>query len=573
MVALDIRCEYAQNRKKRRTRLGVFWYRYSKALDGCAVLLLLPIFSVALSNRCCIAFFPSPCLLSQSPRSDGTNFGCLYDGVTAGGLINCHAAQAFAEYTLRWLAVNQPRLSIERDSCQLAFSQLFNECTHFSNNPGGDRQAEGGSATGVAASIVRRKRRLVLVGASIGDAACIVLNPGEDAAAVTKWHRVETNPKDSGGELMMSIGVQGIITAFVYPVTPNSMVILSTDGLTDNVLRSDLNRLLPLIVCSKFFEDGVEKPYPARHSRLPSFETVWELCKAAPRQELDRVSVGSATRRITNYVHWVTRSLFREEQRYYALELAVKKLRGLEDAAAALTIISQTLEQYALPSTARASAQPATPSKPTHSLFVDDDGSDDDADGAVKRDSSRQQEGEAGKRAAAETTSDAVETGAKTETAAQTAETTSAATEEQTGASRAQDGTGEVNSEVAHSDAGAEAGAEAKAEAEAEAARVVKTAVPAATTGETRVSPVGFKASEVGAKVETQDFNSGRRARQVHHLLMQELRAVNTVADMTDILQHHLAAMQRARKAHRSAGKTDDAMVVVFRPLQKAASS
>lgn len=42
------------------------------------------------------------------PRN-GTNFGCVFDGVTAGGKINAMAAQAFAEFTVDWLLHNHTK--------------------------------------------------------------------------------------------------------------------------------------------------------------------------------------------------------------------------------------------------------------------------------------------------------------------------------------------------------------------------------------------------------------------------------------------------------------------------------
>ena len=350
---------------------------------------------------------------------------------------------------------------------------------------------------------MRRKRSgLTLVGASVGDAACFVITPDEGAVAVTKWHRTEANPKDSGGELMMSIGVQGSVTAFMRVVTPRDLVLLATDGLTDNVLRCDMGRILPLIVRSTFFQSAVEKQYPARHSRLPTYRDLAALCQDSPLQSLLQVSPANAVRRITNYLHWVTRSLYKQEQRYYALELAVKKISDLDDKARALDIITDTLRRYPLREESAASGNSgplaaglasSIKSRPrqrseTGEEYQDDDDDDDDDD-------------------------------------------------DSTGAG-ASDEEGDTASGAAAGDGSREA---------------------AAARGGGSRRDAAYQ----------QMRSSTKRCSRAS--LLEELGKAHDVAQMVSTLQGHLRELQQARKLHRSAGKTDDAMVVVFRPLQKRA--
>jgi hypothetical protein len=434
----------------------------------------------------------------------------MFDGVTAGGMINCHAAQAFAEYSLRWLGANQSRLGVSVEQSQQAFSDLFLQCTHFSNNPGGDRQAEGGSATGVVASVVRRKRKgLTLVGASVGDAACFVVPPDAAAEAVTKWHRTEANPKDSGGEMMMSIGVQGSVTAFARTVTPRDLIVLATDGLTDNVLRSDMGRILPLIICSSLFQTPTEKQYPARYSRLPTYKDIAALCHGFTMQSLLQVSPANAVRRITNYLRWVTRSLYKQEQQYYALELAVKKISDLDDTVAALAIIADTLRRYPLREESAASGS----SGPL-------------ASGAVAS-------GAGAHRAPKPRSRMRSETGEEYD-------------EGDTDSSEASD-----NEE--NSPGGAGRGGSADE--------------PVAGNDSLHLSPGA--AAEKGLTSYNVMRSSTRRYTRAS--LLEEVGRAANVRQMVDVLQNHLKELRQARKLHRSAGKTDDAMVVIFRPLQKRA--
>eukprot|EP00045_Choanoeca_perplexa_P016975 m.236559 g.236559 ORF g.236559 m.236559 type:complete len:407 (-) comp17414_c0_seq3:2731-3951(-) len=263
---------------------------------------------------------------------DGTNFGAVFDGVTAGGAVNAHAAQAFTDYTLRWFSQHKDVLSNMPTTLQPQLKLLFEQATSYENNPGGDHQAEGGSATAVVATFRRVPGpdvKFQLIGGYVGDAACVVLHPAHGARLVTKSRRREGCPSDTGGQLMMCMGISGKVLPLVHPIVPGTLVILTTDGFTDNVHRRDIENIVPLIVESTFFQDPVPTSVGLKHpGRLPDYEELFNLLRAAPRSELTAVTCHDATTRLGNYVQWVTRSLKAQEERFYTLSTELDEWRA-----------------------------------------------------------------------------------------------------------------------------------------------------------------------------------------------------------------------------------------------------
>ncbi|EGD81752.1 hypothetical protein PTSG_02464 [Salpingoeca rosetta] len=257
---------------------------------------------------------------------DGTNFGAVFDGVTAGGRVNAYAAQAFAEYALRWLAVHKHRLhQIEGERLHQEVHNLFRQCIAKENNPGGNMQAEGGSATGVIASCHRTQRgRLMLVGATIGDASAIVVDPDGGCRIVSRYQRSCASAKDTGGQLTMCMGVHGDINTFSEPLTEQSIVILTTDGFTDNILQSDFSNIIDVILRAPYFDDdpAMRTSVDSDLSRLPDLRELRQL--VGRLESLDSVPCRSMVVRVSNYLKWVTRALHAREQDFYALQIEMR---------------------------------------------------------------------------------------------------------------------------------------------------------------------------------------------------------------------------------------------------------
>lgn len=245
--------------------------------------------------------------------------------MTAGGKINAYAAQAFAEYTIKWLSKNHDKLRQGEGRIDLLALDVYTKCAAKENNRGRlnpDQTSEGGSATGVMAAIQPRSAELaVLNGASIGDAAAFVVHveTGE-AKLLTHVFRRGRNPKDTGGQIIMCIGINGEVWSFSEPVSKDSLIILTTDGFTDNVNMAEVTTLVPLILRSSFFDIVPEKGCsvvfgPKAH--LPSTKEI-EKIVAGTLEPLKSVSCPVAVTRLSNYIRWITEWLFQQEQEYYA---------------------------------------------------------------------------------------------------------------------------------------------------------------------------------------------------------------------------------------------------------------
>ncbi len=249
----------------------------------------------------------------------------MFDGVTAGGKINAYAAQAFAEYTIKWLSRNHDKLKQGEGRIDLLALDVYTRCSARSNNRGTtnpEQTSEGGSATGVMAAIQPRSAEIaILNGASIGDSAAIVVHAESgEAKLLTHVFRRGKNPKDTGGQIIMCIGINGEVWSFSEPVTKDSLVILATDGFTDNVNMAEVSTLVPLIIRSSFFDVVQETGCSVVFGPKAHLPTTRELEKivGATLEPLRSVTCPAAVTRLSNYVRWITEWLYQQEQEYYA---------------------------------------------------------------------------------------------------------------------------------------------------------------------------------------------------------------------------------------------------------------
>eukprot|EP00047_Mylnosiga_fluctuans_P005984 m.244048 g.244048 ORF g.244048 m.244048 type:complete len:384 (-) comp14376_c0_seq1:352-1503(-) len=264
---------------------------------------------------------------------NGTNFGCIFDGVTSGGKINAYAAQAFTDFFLNWLAENHAMFCYGADHSVIDVAKkAFEEATRAANNPGLENtecQAEGGSATGGIVAFDRIADDLaVLHGASIGDAAVISVSM-RDGLARQLNPVFRKHDRDTGGQLTMCFGVDGPVWCFSHEVHADEFIVLATDGLTDNIVHDELDRIVPLIMrCSIFdtivpFEcEEIFKSPPER----PGYLYMVKISKDA-LEPLSAVTCDNASRRLFHYVEWVTRFDFNMEEQFYMLSIRMREAK------------------------------------------------------------------------------------------------------------------------------------------------------------------------------------------------------------------------------------------------------
>lgn len=273
-----------------------------------------------------LACTPPPSALSISRLlRDGSNFGCVADGITAGGKVNAYAAQLISNYILCWLAEYHPSLSEDTIRLKVQLEKLFQLASHFKNNMPRSFNAEGGSTTLAFATfkpIPLEAKSCLMIAGSIGDSACIVLHPQHGARMVTRLNRVSRDQMDTGGQITMSMGVHGEACPHVHRVPLDCHIILSTDGLTDNIHKQEIQQIIPLIVSSPFFQKTPETTQ--FFAELPNYEQLFMLVKEHGRDRLVTVSCADAAIRLTNYLSWVTHGLRETEQSFFGLSNKMK---------------------------------------------------------------------------------------------------------------------------------------------------------------------------------------------------------------------------------------------------------
>ena len=301
--------------------------------------------------------------------ADGSVAACIFDGVTLGGRINAHAAQAFSSFTIGWLEKHLDK--VFASNIEEFTHNLFSRAQSQENNPGrADRakDAEGGAATGgyvllrpqrldTAAAASRRRRgraaRLkgvatmppsrsdnddvfVMRGAVIGDVAVIIVNgDAAETRQVNNVHRATMQGRtDTGGQLNMCGDISGELSCFESTITTSEILILATDGLTDNLREDCMSEIVHLLVRAPCFDEPQVRPCPwvvrqggangEVEGHLPTPEELMQYIHASlpnailqPLEDFSDVTSLAVTKRLTNYLSWVTGPKRDEEQRYY----------------------------------------------------------------------------------------------------------------------------------------------------------------------------------------------------------------------------------------------------------------
>lgn len=187
-------------------------------------------------------------------------------------------------------------------------------------------------------------------GSSIGDVSVfgLDLERGE-VTMLNKYQRRGSDPRDTGGQICMCVGVQGKACVFSVPYPAKSMVVLATDGLTDNIHAPDLLAIVALVVRAAFFdtvpEDGCQLVRGAE-AHLPTLAELQALVGSAPLQaSMSEVRCSQAVARLSNYVMWVTEYLRNQEQEYYLAEHRREQLVRQRSTSEELTLVEQRLEE------------------------------------------------------------------------------------------------------------------------------------------------------------------------------------------------------------------------------------
>eukprot|EP00039_Didymoeca_costata_P007342 m.98758 g.98758 ORF g.98758 m.98758 type:complete len:429 (-) comp13646_c0_seq5:122-1408(-) len=260
----------------------------------------------------------------------GTNYGFVFDGITAGGKINLYAAQAFANYAARWLGQYSEKFVQGSGELDSLAKQLFEGCVASENNPGHQDEkldGSGGAATGLFATIEKSsKGSLVVHGASVGDSAAFQVfrsdeNYGAARLLTAECIRNQQGASDNGGQLLLDIGIDGRIWTFSHPVNNEDLIILCSDGLTDNIFMPESRTIIPLILTLTAFDQPITTNCEQTLAgRLPTHAEISKLFARTQKDKLIDVSSKTAAVRLTHYVKWITLGRHKLEKEYFQLQ-------------------------------------------------------------------------------------------------------------------------------------------------------------------------------------------------------------------------------------------------------------
>ena len=191
-------------------------------------------------------------------QRDGLNFGVVCDG--AGSSKSAmNAAQAFTQSLLKNLFDNayEMRGSIANEDLKEQAIEMFEKAAFTS---------EGGNSTAVFVTFVRGDNgHLQVRGGAIGDSVALHIqrNGGSAEQLNTINKQNAEDKKDSGGQIVSGLGRRANpdlqnCSVFNRNISQNDIVVLASDGLTDNIYFGQLEQIVPLIIFSSKFDESVE---------------------------------------------------------------------------------------------------------------------------------------------------------------------------------------------------------------------------------------------------------------------------------------------------------------------------
>ncbi len=224
-------------------------------------------------------------------RDDGSFYGCLFDGTGGGGLDSAYAAQDFTEEMLKGLRQKIPQLTVDLATNLMVQSSLA--------------ISQVGSFYGDATCVFVDTTPHLLQGAALGDSGIIHID-----GKTKKAHLFETilkddrqNMSDTGG----CISRRGMIyrpdniCVLVQEIQPGDFIVLASDGLIDNLFRSEESEVITQIINSSFF-DG-ENFFDEELGELPDADTLARRLLPYKQTALTSITIA---RRLNRYLRLIT---------------------------------------------------------------------------------------------------------------------------------------------------------------------------------------------------------------------------------------------------------------------------
>lgn len=278
-------------------------------------------------------------------QKEGLNYGVVCDGAGS-ELYALQAAQSFAETIAKGLDKYSKELRVDlnaikdEDEVEKASKELVKQAAQIFNEAASSIEVAGG-ATVVFATFGKTSSDSFFVnGAAVGDCAAIHIDRNQLSATqlntVTKQD--PHNKKDSGGQICAGVSNNEDISnasVFCQGIAKEDVVILTSDGLVDNIYEGQLEKIIPLIIFNSKFDASVDQllseQQPWLETNPPSLPSEDQL-KQFTRDSKINADVDNVTiaKRLNNYVKFVTHAYAQMGKEVNDFEKAIKERTDID---------------------------------------------------------------------------------------------------------------------------------------------------------------------------------------------------------------------------------------------------
>ncbi len=262
---------------------------------------------------------------------DGTNGGCICDGMGGEGGFSTFWSQMVATYMIDQFSTKNFKFSTDKQTHEYQARQLFTNCLvslnkdllQYKQLPFNGR---GGTTVALAKCTALPpengiKQFLVQTGA-VGDSA--IFHLCMESKKSTLLNPISRSETQATYGITRELLHTNQISTHSKQISERDIVILTTDGFTDNVCAGKFSQVIQLVAFSTFFDQPMEallkipRPWETRYSRLPELLELQAFMCTEQNVACKTPSPAQITQRLTTYVKvvtWYIRSLFETQAR------------------------------------------------------------------------------------------------------------------------------------------------------------------------------------------------------------------------------------------------------------------
>jgi serine/threonine protein phosphatase PrpC len=287
-----------------------------------------------MDSGCCVRRF-----------EDKTNAACIADGISGDGLASVFAAHLFCSLLIYEIAKKPIRFIVDREVNTKTTANLFKKIAKKASTfiPCGTYKIHAGAPIGfVDCSPLSDPNRYGAAVGALGDVIIYHYSTRDKRISqintITRNLGADQKPlmSDTGG----SISTEGILycperlSTNYIEIASDDFMILGTDGLHDNLLFEEAEKIVAFIIQNDFFDQSLEQlvsyPRPWEIKNPPSLPTVAELADFVGLHSVQAdqkpLTASRITTRIVKYLKLVNQTSFAFDEEYYDLHLQHKQV-------------------------------------------------------------------------------------------------------------------------------------------------------------------------------------------------------------------------------------------------------